>query len=642
MMKTMLRHSRGTVLVLSLLILLVLTIIGVASMSSVFMQERMAGNVNLQSLAFEAASAGLSEALEFGIDQIELRSGARIGDCSDKGNNLNNPKPEPWRGDLVERGTLALAQDNLQGVTVHYQLKTDCLLLPAIIDSDSPEGWVSVPQFESYVTSRGEVRQGNEVLAAREIEVRIDGFRRDGLSAMRIEGQAEIVFEAGNSNSFVMNGQGGPAISTPTAPNSMIISDELVENDRVQNFVGGVATTRYPPPFHDGAELAKFVSRIRAYMEHFQARGAPLPECNGRQMRFVNGNLALGGSDTFHGITYVTGNVTMSGTPNGSGLLIAEGTIQWTGGAFFEGLAINLGGRFRMSGGGGGATTGMIYNTNLDLDAIRPSGTGETGAYLLYNPRPGVGDFNWVNDVLDPLNPTPWFDTLVSYVSVDGDGNVIEKPGPFHADHVSGEILQMRLHDPAIHTNYPPTLIPGIVSKLEKNVSVPDPVRDNFPADTHLDKFDGFKGLAYHRLYSGCVHDDPADDSSWLAGLDANGGGEHTCKDGEDGFGATAVIFDGGGNHSMTYDCADVDSLRLALAACPLPSPCLDPYSFECIDPDWEPPVCDPSDPQLRKNCPLSEPLRDLQCDVPGRGGRIEAITSWRENIGWREALAAP
>ena len=628
MMKTMLRHSRGTVLVLSLLILLVLTIIGVASMSSVFMQERMAGNVNLQSLAFEAASAGLSEALEFGIDQIELRSGARIGDCSDKGNNPDNPKPEPWSGDFVERGTLALAQGNLQeGVTVHYRLRTDCLLLPAIIDSDSPEGWVSVPQFESYVTSRGEVRQGNEVLAAREIEVRIDGFRRDGLSAMRIEGQAEIVFEAGNSNSFVMNGQGGPAISTPTAPNSMIISDELVENDRVQNFVGGVATTRYPPPFHDGAELAKFVSRIRAYMEHFQARGAPLPECNGRQMRFVNGNLALGGSDTFHGITYVTGNVTMDGNPSGSGLLIAEGTVQWRGTADFQGLVINLGGQFTMSGGGTGTTTGMIYNANLDLDAIRPSGTGPTGAYLLYNPRPGVGDFNWVHAPLNPL--TPWFDKLVSYLDVNEN-----EISDFDVD---GSIV---LHNPDIHTNYPPTLIPGIVSKLEKNVSVPDPA--DFPAGTNLDAFDDFRGLAYHRLYSGCAHDDPPNNNSWLAGLGADGGGEHTCKDGEDGFGATTVIFDGGGGHSMTYDCADVDSLRLALAACPLPSPCPDPYTFDCIDPDWDTPVCDPTDPQLRKNCPLSEPLRDLQCDVPGRGGRIEAITSWRENIGWREALAAP
>ena len=598
MMITMTHYrAKGTVLVLSLLILLVLTIVGVASMTNVLMQERMAGNVNLQSLAFEAASAGIGEALDHGMVELASRP------CPDSGNQ--------WSGTSSDWTTLDLPDDSAQGVVMRFSLRTDCLQLPQLIDT--ADGTISVPRFESYVTSRGEaVNDSGDLLAAREIEVRIDSFRRDGLSAMRVEGTAEIVFEAGNSNSFVMDGQGGAAISTSTPENSAIISEDLAEKDRVQNFVGGVGTSTYPPPFNDGAEMAKFVSRVRAYMEHFQSRGVPLPVCEhptdpslNLPMRFVNGNLALGGSDTFHGITYVTGNVSMGGNPRGSGLLIAEGTIQWRGTADFTGMAINLGGVFTMSGGGTGETTGMIYNANLNLDSIRPSGSGPVGDYLLYNSPAASGDFNWGSPISDP-----WFDAQVV-----NNGGVIELYNPL-------------VHDPliALGTLAPPELIPGIVSKLETNFSVPAFTSGNN------------RGLAYHRLYSGCGHNDSGG-GSWLNGLDANGAGAHSCKGTDDGFGTTSIIFDGGGGHSMTYDCHATNDIRLALENCPLPSPCPNPYDFTCVAPDWEQPLCDADDPQLRKNCPLSHPWPDPQCDIPGRGGKTEAIISWRENIGWREAL---
>ena len=575
MMKAMPRHNRGTVLVLSLLILLVLTIVGVASMSNVLMQERMAGNVNLQSLAFEAASAGISEALEFGIEEINVR-GDRIGDCSIKASSGNQL---PWPGEFVEIGTLAVDDNALSGVTVHYLLKTDCLELPKLIDTAT--GTISVPRFESYVTSRGEVRQGNDVLAAREIEVRVDSFRRDALSAMRVEGTAEIVFDAGNSKSFIMDGQGGSAISTSTPQNSAIISQDLATKDRVQNFIGGVGTSQYPPPFHDAAELARFVLRIKSYMKHHRDRGLlPLPVCDGLQMNYIEGNLDLGGSNTFHGITYVTGNVTMGGNPSGSGLLIAEGTVQWRGTADFQGLVINLGGQFTMSGGGTGETEGMIYNANLDLATLSSGLT--TGDYLDYS------ELQFGGALVDP-----WFDMEV----VDNGGTL--------------EVYAPSLHDPMSLTRF---WIPGLVSKLETTAT--------YTPDTN------FRGLAYHRLYSGC------DENNWLP-LDADG--NHACKGSDDGFGITRVIFDGGGGHLMRFDCQMVDDLRDALEACPLPPP-LDVLSNPG-NVSLSAPPCDPDLPMLRKNCPLSDPWQPLDCNTPGRGGRIEAIISWRENIGWREAL---
>ena len=55
------QRQAGAVLVFSILVLLILTVLGVASMSSSNMQERMAGNARLEAEAFEAASAGVSD-----------------------------------------------------------------------------------------------------------------------------------------------------------------------------------------------------------------------------------------------------------------------------------------------------------------------------------------------------------------------------------------------------------------------------------------------------------------------------------------------------------------------------------------------------------------------------------------------------
>jgi type IV pilus assembly protein PilX len=52
-------HQRGTILVTSMLLLLVLTIIGVTAMQMSRMQERMAGNTRDLNLAFQGAEAGL-------------------------------------------------------------------------------------------------------------------------------------------------------------------------------------------------------------------------------------------------------------------------------------------------------------------------------------------------------------------------------------------------------------------------------------------------------------------------------------------------------------------------------------------------------------------------------------------------------
>ncbi len=58
-------QQRGAVLVISLLILLVMTVLGVAAMGSTTLQERMANNNRQQQVAFQSAEAALRDAERF-------------------------------------------------------------------------------------------------------------------------------------------------------------------------------------------------------------------------------------------------------------------------------------------------------------------------------------------------------------------------------------------------------------------------------------------------------------------------------------------------------------------------------------------------------------------------------------------------
>jgi len=66
------RHDSGAVLVISLVILLVLTLIGVSSMQTSTMEERMAGNLRDQDLAFQTAEAALNEAKRLVVEHSNL------------------------------------------------------------------------------------------------------------------------------------------------------------------------------------------------------------------------------------------------------------------------------------------------------------------------------------------------------------------------------------------------------------------------------------------------------------------------------------------------------------------------------------------------------------------------------------------
>jgi type IV pilus assembly protein PilX len=60
-------HQKGAVLIVSLVMLIIMTLLGISGMNNTVMQERMAGNQRNSTLAFQAAEAAL-RAAEIAID----------------------------------------------------------------------------------------------------------------------------------------------------------------------------------------------------------------------------------------------------------------------------------------------------------------------------------------------------------------------------------------------------------------------------------------------------------------------------------------------------------------------------------------------------------------------------------------------
>lgn len=72
-------NQRGTALVFSMVILLILTILGISAMRTTGLEQIMAGNTQEMTRAFQAADSGMAKALDF------MRTNASSGVTADPG-----------------------------------------------------------------------------------------------------------------------------------------------------------------------------------------------------------------------------------------------------------------------------------------------------------------------------------------------------------------------------------------------------------------------------------------------------------------------------------------------------------------------------------------------------------------------------
>ncbi len=118
-------YQSGVVLVVSLIMLLLLTLIGLSGMQSTILEEKMAGNMRDRNMAFQAAEAALTDAEQHivrgffsGFTGFRADCGAATADTTDNGLCFTDGiKPPVWeRGDVwdatrsVEYGAVTSAK----------------------------------------------------------------------------------------------------------------------------------------------------------------------------------------------------------------------------------------------------------------------------------------------------------------------------------------------------------------------------------------------------------------------------------------------------------------------------------------------------------------------------------------------------
>jgi len=87
--------QRGAVLVVSLIVLLIMTIVGVSSIKTTTLEERMAGNLRDQNLSFQSAEAALIEGEKFLEDNVIIIADSTAG-IHDTGDAPNPYEAATW------------------------------------------------------------------------------------------------------------------------------------------------------------------------------------------------------------------------------------------------------------------------------------------------------------------------------------------------------------------------------------------------------------------------------------------------------------------------------------------------------------------------------------------------------------------
>lgn len=108
-MKRPLLHQTGAALIVGLVMLLVMTVLGVAAMQTSLLEEKMAGNYRDQNLAFQAAEAALRDA------EADISSSGRIfgltnfaADCTAGLCDATGGLSEVWKDSTKEPNGVAL------------------------------------------------------------------------------------------------------------------------------------------------------------------------------------------------------------------------------------------------------------------------------------------------------------------------------------------------------------------------------------------------------------------------------------------------------------------------------------------------------------------------------------------------------
>lgn len=324
------RAHRGFVLVFALLLLLTMTFIGISVMSGSQMQERMAGNAKLQSLAFQAATAGVADAIPF--VQWIAPSGLVCGES-----------------DYDAYAAVWLADDGRPRPTPWYSQETFGQAIPGDQEARSRlyclwEDMEDQGRSNLYVESEGFVMIDGDRVAQRSVEVRVVSGRDSALGNPTCAVQTICdpskpnplsAFNPPSSKASFIGGDSGHAFCTCSDGMRDTITAEIKAN-RQESFTGvegegadAIQNIDSVPPFDSVTNFNGLIAALRAVADpdtltvgdHSGSFDWP------NQVRFIEGDLYARGGNTGSGILVVTGNIELRGNFRYDGLIIGMGEI---------------------------------------------------------------------------------------------------------------------------------------------------------------------------------------------------------------------------------------------------------------------------------------------------------------------------
>jgi len=371
-------HAKGVALIFALLLLVVLTVLAVGTFSSVGMQERMASNANLQALAFEAASAGVTETLERWLDEANWPEGATCNRGVDR---------EDWVTDWTEPAELTVPGPSL-GIVVQYRTRLGCFQaedweLLTGSSEEPPQQLLALSQGHVFRTENG-VASGNPI-AEREIEVRLE--RRGGDLPDCLMQFCPLDLDnlrMGTSQPFSIEAEeGGCPIGAASAEDAQAMRDQLRPRQvgQYRPTEPGITSNPLRGAWGKSEELARAVNGIkiglRAHQEwtdlgldfdatEFLGHDSgtnPFHRCAGTLV-----DRSVKQSENFcpsGGITYVAGDLAVAGDCVMEGMVIVEGSLQSSGTPAYTGNVLLLGGSIRVNGWGQAPNSGLLIAQHL-------------------------------------------------------------------------------------------------------------------------------------------------------------------------------------------------------------------------------------------------------------------------------------
>ncbi|RFF27318.1 MULTISPECIES: PilX N-terminal domain-containing pilus assembly protein [unclassified Wenzhouxiangella] len=644
------KSQSGVALVLSLLILLVLTVIGVAAMNGTIMQERMSGNARTQAESFEAASEGVGRSLDLFYDNADdilnddsfwpdtdaqhddydILCGYAHSVDTDDALTDNLVWQYPANGDFATIGT---TDDGTQLKQRMYCCQNWAESEVYDEDGNLVDSWIENPS-KLFILNQGEALSGDgAVISTREIEVQVaEAAPADPTCAFCLPGPVGD-FNEPTSGSLSMDGMCGPAVVTQTPTDAAKLRDPL-KKQVLDNLEGGITHGDMPEPWDKPLNLAQFIFWLKLGLPDHSETSDDSGYWSESDVKDLPGKPQFG-SEGNPAITYVDGDLTVKGnTKKGShGILIVRGTLTWKGTPDFKGLLVSLGGGFDVGGGGsGGAPEGSVVATNLTPDPASSEAVAadllerDALAYPVVKEEVSSGSYEvkMHNDrpVLLASSVLPWGDREVQFDGYDGSGD--PKFSDTDGNPASYNWCGLDIVFGTCGDSTAPMLEHQDASTRPRDRFgrlIPDFVlTDNWPPDSY-----GF------------------DPNKWLWDPDS---------DFPFNLEATDLSWNGGGNQSFVYDCRRLLKMRHELLCASkkessLPADSNDDYyeNPSHFDDDY----CNHPDKNTEYNADIEDLDGDIwnqfawhkwipKCDCMGINSETDMIIGgWRENLGWRD-----